>query len=184
MQNNESLFKYLECQRKYAPTISRMKINLYKGFEVEGVAQAYYKIKQMKNYCPLECIMVADSYLMTHMGRDSTKLSSQKEKDEFFQTMLDLIRDVHQARNRTFRAEDRPFILGDMPDGATDSTMAVVKAGVEMMEAGSDAVKVEVSDENGYEIVSALSEMGIPAIAHIGYTPQKVENRSFAHTFY
>jgi len=148
MQKNESLFKYLEYQRRHAPTISRMKVNLYKGFEVEGVAHAYYKIKQTRAYCPLECIMVADSYLMTHMGRNSTKLSSQKEKKEFFKTMLGLIHDVHQTRNRTFQVEDKPFILGDMPDGATDSIVVAVKAGVEMMEAGSDAVKVEVSNEN------------------------------------
>jgi ketopantoate hydroxymethyltransferase len=183
MIEKRQLFKYLNTQRRYSPSIPRLKINIYRDYEVEGVAQAFYKIKDNRNYCPVECLMVADSYLMTHMGQKSTVLSSRKEQDKFFKIMLDLVREVSGATDRTFQPEDKPFILGDMPDGSTDTVSIAVESGIQMVEAGADAVKLEIDNENKYEIIDALTQEKILVIAHIGYTPQKGKNQSYGDTF-
>ncbi len=74
------------------------------------------------------------------------------------------------------RGAPGPFVLADLPWacrlGGTSDTVGWCRRFMD--ESGCDAVKVEVTgDEAG--LVEALSEAGIPAVAHLGLLPQRID---------
>lgn len=70
------------------------------------------------------------------------------------------------------RGSQNALVIGDMPFLTyTDEAMAIVTARRLMQEAGVQAVKME----GGATVLSAvrrLSELGVPVMGHLGYTPQ------------
>lgn len=76
------------------------------------------------------------------------------------------------------RAVEDAMVVGDMPFLSYGASMeeSVKNAGRFMKEAGADAVKFETAPhgETTIEIIARLSELGIPTIGHIGFTPQRM----------
>jgi ketopantoate hydroxymethyltransferase len=179
---SRNLFGYVAEQSKEKCEIPRLKINLYHDYEVEAVATAAQRLERKGYPVRVECIMVSDSYLMTHMGQKATSLQSSSAQKEFFQKMKRLTQEVSDAVASSFSSASRPFVLADMPDGSTTTPEKAIDHATQMMMVGADAVKLEIFSVDRFEIVQALSEAGIPVVSHLGYTPQNGENRSFANS--
>ena len=74
------------------------------------------------------------------------------------------------------RGAPNAFVIGDMPflSYHAHEDDAVLNAGRFMVEGGADAVKLE-ADASFAKVFERLSRAGIPAIAHVGCLPQKVQ---------
>jgi 3-methyl-2-oxobutanoate hydroxymethyltransferase len=106
-------------------------------------------------------ILVGDSLGMTMLGYDSTLPVK----------MDDMIRHAQAVR----RGAPTAFVIGDMPYMTyQDSTEnAIRNAGRFMSEAGCDAIKLEGGAAMAPRI-RGIVDAGIPAIGHLGLTPQSV----------
>lgn len=107
----------------------------------------------------VEVILVGDSAAMVVLGHDSTVPATMEE-------MLVLTRAVT-------RGARRPLIVGDMPFGSfqVSDQDAVGNAVRFVKDAGADAVKLEGAGAT-LSRVRAIVAAGIPAMGHIGLTPQ------------
>jgi 3-methyl-2-oxobutanoate hydroxymethyltransferase len=106
-------------------------------------------------------ILVGDSLGMTMLGYESTLPV----------TMEDMIRHSQAVR----RGAPNVFVVGDMPYMSYQPSVesAIRNAGRFMAEAGCDAIKLEGGVEMADRIHGIVSA-GIPAIGHLGLTPQSV----------
>jgi 3-methyl-2-oxobutanoate hydroxymethyltransferase len=109
----------------------------------------------------IEMILVGDSLGMTMLGFDSTLPVR----------MDDMIRHASAVR----RGAPNVFLVGDMPymSYQPSNELAVLNAGRFMAEAGCDAIKLEGGAAMAPRI-KAITDAGIPAIGHLGLTPQSV----------
>lgn len=160
--------------RQYAwrfesPARVGIKVNLYRECEVEGLALALERPDLAT--CPVECLMVGDSYFMTHLGRRTTKLGPD-ERAEALDTMVDLVAEVRAAMDATLPRNRMPYLIGDMPDGSADDTLTMLRTADRFLSAGGDVVKVELGTRGTLASVEAAARRGIATIVHLGYTPQ------------
>ncbi|WP_420548123.1 3-methyl-2-oxobutanoate hydroxymethyltransferase [Curvivirga sp.] len=179
---SHELFGYVADQNKDRNEVPRLKINLYRDYEVAAVAKASAYLQEEGFPCRVECVMISDSYLMTHMGKSETSLETEDAQAEFFDLMKGLTEEVADATNKHFPSTSRPFVLADMPDGSTATPDKAIYHALQMMDVGADAVKLEIFSEDRFEIVRALSEVGVPVVSHLGYTPQSGQNRAFGNS--
>ncbi|WP_142861180.1 3-methyl-2-oxobutanoate hydroxymethyltransferase [Salinigranum halophilum] len=113
----------------------------------------------------VDMILVGDSAGDNHLGYDGT-----------------LPVTLAEALSNTAavdRAVEEAMVIGDMPflSYGTSLEQSVENAGRFMKEAGADAVKLETAPygETTIEIVSRLTELGVPVVGHIGLTPQRMK---------
>jgi len=120
-----------------------------------------YPTAYLQEQAGIEMILVGDSLGMTMLGYDSTLPV----------TMDDMIRHTQAVR----RGAPTAFVIGDMPymTYQPSNEIAVRNAGRFMAEAGTDAIKLEGGEAMAPRI-KAIVEAGIPAIGHLGLTPQSV----------
>src|SRR5512134_1796896 len=120
-----------------------------------------YPTAYLQEQACVEMILVGDSLGMTMLGYDSTLPV----------TMDDMIRHASAVR----RGAPTAFVIGDMPymSYQPSNEIAVKNAGRFMAEAGCDAIKLEGGVAMAPRI-QAIVESGIPAIGHLGLTPQSV----------
>ncbi|MBN1146859.1 MAG: 3-methyl-2-oxobutanoate hydroxymethyltransferase [Anaerolineales bacterium] len=109
----------------------------------------------------IDMILVGDSLGMTMLGYESTLPV----------TMNDMIRHSQAVR----RGAPNVFVVGDMPYMSYQPSVetAIRSAGRFMAEAGCDAIKLEGGVEMA-DRISGIVKAGIPAIGHLGLTPQSV----------
>lgn len=122
-----------------------------------------YPTAYFQEQAGIDMILVGDSLGMTMLGYDSTLPV----------TMNDMIRHTQAVR----RGAPTAFLVGDMPYMSYQASTedAVRNAGRFMAEAFCDAIKLE----GGVEIASRVQgivDAGIPAIGHLGLTPQSVSS--------
>src|SRR5512137_2679008 len=116
-----------------------------------------------QEHAGIDMVLVGDSLGMTMLGYESTLPV----------TMDDMIRHAQAVRRGTPSA----WLIGDMPYMTyqpSDET-AVRCAGRFKAEAATDGIKLE----GGQEVVSrvkAIVAAGIPAMGHLGLTPQSVSS--------
>lgn len=166
-------------RRSHNPGRIGLKINLYHGYELEAVAAAAEAAGLAPN--PIECFMVGDSYLMTHLGRSSTRLDPA-EQGWALDLMVSLVAESRSALDRCYTGPDRPYLLGDFPDGAAGTPERAIAAARRFMEAGAEAVKLEIAGDADLVILEALVAVGFPVVAHLGYTPQHNRLRRYGAT--
>jgi len=120
-----------------------------------------YPTAYLQEQAGIEMILVGDSLGMTMLGYDSTLPV----------TMDDMIRHAQAVR----RGAPTAFLVGDMPYMSYQPSVetAIRNAGRFMAEAGCDAIKLEGGIEQADKIRGIVSA-GIPAIGHLGLTPQSV----------
>jgi 3-methyl-2-oxobutanoate hydroxymethyltransferase len=107
----------------------------------------------------IDLILVGDSAAMTVLGHSSTVPVTMEE-------MLMLTRAVTRAAERALVVADMPFGSFQVSDeDAVRNAIRFVK------EAGADAVKLEGAGPS-LSRVAALVGAGIPAMGHLGLTPQ------------
>ncbi|WP_096391814.1 3-methyl-2-oxobutanoate hydroxymethyltransferase [Halopenitus persicus] len=112
----------------------------------------------------VDMILVGDSAGDNHLGYDDTVPVTL---DEALSNTAAVDRAVEDA-----------MVIGDLPflSYGTSLEKSVKNAGRFMKEAGADAVKLETAPYGKItiEIVSRLTELGIPVVGHIGLTPQRM----------
>lgn len=112
----------------------------------------------------VDMILVGDSAGDNHLGYDDTLPVTLQE--------------ALSNSAAVDRAVDDAMVIGDMPflSYGTSLEESVKNAGRFMKEAGADAVKLETAPygETTVEIVSRLTELGMPVVGHIGLTPQRM----------
>ena len=83
------------------------------------------------------------------------------------------------------RAVDDAMVIGDMPFLSYGASMeqSVENAGRFMKEAGADAIKLETAPhgETTIEIIDRLTELGMPVMGHVGFTPQRMRQLGGAY---
>jgi 3-methyl-2-oxobutanoate hydroxymethyltransferase len=109
----------------------------------------------------IDMVLVGDSLGMTMLGYESTLPV----------TMDDMIRHAQAVRRGTPNA----WLIGDMPymSYQPSAETAVRNAGRFMAEAACDAIKLEGGAEMA-DRMAAIVAAGIPAMGHLGLTPQSV----------
>ncbi|ERH09780.1 MAG: 3-methyl-2-oxobutanoate hydroxymethyltransferase [halophilic archaeon J07HX64] len=112
----------------------------------------------------VDMILVGDSAADNHMGHDDTLPL----------TMAEGLSNTAAVD----RAVESAMVIGDMPFGSYGASMeqSVENATRFMKEAGADAIKLETAPhgETTIEIIDRLTELGIPAMGHVGFTPQRM----------
>ena len=120
-----------------------------------------YPTAYLQEQAGIEMILVGDSLGMTMLGYDSTLPV----------TMDDMVRHAQAVR----RGAPTAFVVGDMPymTYQTSVETAIRNAGRFMSECGCDAIKLEGGAAMA-DRIKGIVEAGIPAIGHLGLTPQSV----------
>jgi 3-methyl-2-oxobutanoate hydroxymethyltransferase len=109
----------------------------------------------------VDAILVGDSVAMVVLGYDSTLPVTMEE-------MLHHARAVGRRRKEALLIADMPWLSYHLGPYA-----AVVNAARFVREAGADAVKIEGGAKR-LEVIRALLDAEIPAMGHLGLTPQSV----------
>jgi len=78
------------------------------------------------------------------------------------------------------RGTDEALVVADMPflSFGTDLQTGIENCGRMLKEAGANAVKIE-SGEHTLELTERLAHLGIPVMAHVGLTPQSVNQTGY-----
>ena len=120
-----------------------------------------YPTAYLQEEAGIEVILVGDSLGMTMLGYESTLPV----------TMDDMIRHSQAVR----RGAPTAFVIGDMPYMSYQPSVetAIRNAGRFMAEAGMDAIKLEGGTSMA-DRIRGIVGAGIPAIGHLGLTPQSV----------
>ncbi len=120
-----------------------------------------YPTAYLQEQAGIDMILVGDSLGMTILGYESTLPV----------TMDDMIRHSQAVR----RGAPNTFVIGDMPYMSYQPSVetAIRNAGRFMAEAGCDAIKLEGGVEMA-DRIQGIVRAGIPAIGHLGLTPQSV----------
>lgn len=120
-----------------------------------------YPTAHLQEQAGIEMILVGDSLGMTMLGYESTLPV----------TMEDMIRHSQAVR----RGAPTAFVIGDMPYMSYQPSVetAIRNAGRFMAEAGMDAIKLE-GGAGMADRIAGIVAAGIPAIGHLGLTPQSV----------
>jgi 3-methyl-2-oxobutanoate hydroxymethyltransferase len=120
-----------------------------------------YPTAYLQEQAGIEMILVGDSLGMTMLGFDSTLPVK----------MDDMIRHTQAVR----RGAPTAFVVGDMPYMTYQDSVenAIRNAGRFMAEAGCDAIKLEGGAAMA-DRIKGIVDAGIPAIGHLGLTPQSV----------
>ncbi|MXR53056.1 3-methyl-2-oxobutanoate hydroxymethyltransferase [Halovenus sp. WSH3] len=90
---------------------------------------------------------------------------------------------VDEVASRTgavARGTDDTLVVADMPflSFGTDLQTSVENCGRMVKEEGANAVKIESGDHT-IELTERLSDLGIPVVAHVGLTPQSVNQTGY-----
>ena len=122
-----------------------------------------YPTAYLQEQAGIDMILVGDSLGMTMLGYDSTLPV----------TMDDMMR--HTAAVR--RGAPNAWIVGDMPYMSYQPSVetAIRNAGRFLAETGSDSIKLE-GGVSMADRIKGIVDAGIPAIGHLGLTPQSVSS--------
>jgi 3-methyl-2-oxobutanoate hydroxymethyltransferase len=122
-----------------------------------------YSMADLVEKAGIDMVLVGDSLGMTMLGYEGTLPVK----------MDDMIRHAQGVRRGTPHA----WLIGDMPYMTYQAAdeHAVLNAGRFMAEAGCDAIKLEGGAEMASRI-AAIVRAGIPAMGHLGLTPQSVSS--------
>jgi 3-methyl-2-oxobutanoate hydroxymethyltransferase len=120
-----------------------------------------YPTAYFQDEAGIDIILVGDSLGMTMLGYDTTLPV----------TMDDMIRHSQAVR----RGAPNVWLIGDMPYMSYQPSIetAIRSAGRFMAEAGCNAIKLEGGAEMA-DRVRGIVDSGIPAMGHLGLTPQSV----------
>ena len=115
----------------------------------------------------VDVILVGDSIGNTKLGHESTLPVTVDE--------------MASATAAVSRATEDALVVADMPflSYGHDEKESIENAGRMLKEAGAHAVKIE-SGPHTVELTEKMSQLGIPVMAHLGLTPQRVNQLGYA----
>ena len=116
----------------------------------------------------IDVVLVGDSVGNTTLGYESTLPVTAA--------------DIRRHTGAVSRATEEVLVVADMPflSFGVDRSESIHTAGRMLKEADADAVKLE-SGEHTVELTERLTAIGIPTMAHLGLTPQHVNQLGGFH---
>ena len=144
-------------------TISGLFKKVADGQPITWLTCYDYPTAYLQEQAGIDMILVGDSLGMTMLGFDSTLPV----------TMDDMMR--HTAAVR--RGAPNAWVVGDMPYMSYQPSVetAIRSAGRFMAETGCDSIKLE-GGASMADRIKGIVDAGIPAIGHLGLTPQSVSS--------
>ncbi|HET7322824.1 MAG TPA: 3-methyl-2-oxobutanoate hydroxymethyltransferase [Halococcus sp.] len=114
----------------------------------------------------IDAVLVGDSMGNASLGYDST--------------LPVTIEEVASRTGAVARATEETLVIADLPflSFGVNETESIKNAGRMLKEEGAHAVKIE-SGSHTVELTERLSQLGIPVMAHLGLTPQKVNQLGY-----
>lgn len=118
-----------------------------------------YSTAKMLDESGVDCILIGDSLAMVALGYDTTHKIGIEEMEIFTQAVS--------------RGAKRALVIADMPFMSYHISVedAANNAGT-LIKAGAKAVKIEGGNDYILSVVRHLTNIGIPVVAHLGFTPQ------------
>lgn len=115
----------------------------------------------------IDIILVGDSMGNTELGYESTLPVTVEE--------------MQSRTGAVARATDDALVVADMPflSFGVDEASSIEHCGRMLKEANADAVKLE-SGPHTVELTEQLVQLGIPVMAHLGLTPQRVKQLGYS----
>jgi 3-methyl-2-oxobutanoate hydroxymethyltransferase len=131
------------------------------GLPITALTAYDYPTAKIIDEAGIDLILVGDSVAMTVLGHESTLSLTMNEM-------------MHHARAAR-RGVRRAFFVVDMPYGSYHvSTRETLRNAISLVkEAGAEAVKIEGGRRRA-TLIEELSAVEIPAMGHIGLTPQSL----------
>jgi 3-methyl-2-oxobutanoate hydroxymethyltransferase len=143
--------------RVTAASLRRMKA---RGERIVMLTAYDYRSARIFDQAGVDALLVGDSLGMVVLGYDSTVPVTLDD-------ILHHTRPVSRGASRALVVTDLPFLTYTTPE------QALRGAGRLLQEGGAQCVKLE-GGQHVAPIVAALVEQGIPAMGHIGLTPQSI----------
>ena len=140
-------------------TVSHLQVKKNEGRKISALTAYDYPTARLQDKAGIDVILVGDS-----LGTNVLGYRSEHEV-----TLENILHHSKAVR----RGVEQAFVLADMPfmSYQPSAELALISAGRLMQEGGADGVKLE----GGVRIlqqIEALIAAGIPAMGHLGYTPQ------------
>lgn len=107
----------------------------------------------------IDVILIGDSLAMVALGYENTNSIGVEEMAIFTKA-------VAKGANRAMVVTDMPFMSYTI-----DIPQALTNIG-NMVKLGANAVKLEGCNEYMIELIKRTTQMGVPVMGHIGFTPQ------------
>lgn len=156
-------------------TIQKLKQD---GKNITALTAYDYSTAKFLDEAGIDIILVGDSLAMVALGYENTISITVEE-------MLHHTRAVVRGTKKSLVVADLPFM-----SYSVDENTAVYNAGKFLKEAGAQAVKLEGGSDRVVNTVKHCTEIGIPVMGHLGFTPQflntlggyKVQGKDFNTT--
>lgn len=125
-----------------------------------SVLTAYdYSTAKYLDEAGIDIILIGDSLAMVALGYETTHCVGVEEMSIFTKA-------VAKGAKRAMVVTDMPFMSYTI-----DIPSALTNIG-NMVKLGANAVKIEGCNDYILELIKRTSQMGIPVMGHIGFTPQ------------
>jgi 3-methyl-2-oxobutanoate hydroxymethyltransferase len=125
-----------------------------------SVLTAYdYSTAKYLDEAEIDVILIGDSLAMVALGYENTNMVGVEEMSIFTKA-------VSKGVSRAMVVTDMPFM-----SYTTDIPTALKNIG-NMIKLGANAVKLEGCNDYMLELIKRTVQMGVPVMAHIGFTPQ------------
>src|SRR4051794_455020 len=111
----------------------------------------------------VDLILVGDSLGNVILGYDSPVRVTMDD-------MLHYTKAVDRGVRGVSRSEVP--IITDLPFGSYTNVRSATRNGADLVRAGAHALKLEGAGPSSLRAVRALTEMGVPVVGHLGFTPQ------------
>ena len=140
-------------------TVSHLQVKKNEGRKISALTAYDYPTARLQDKAGIDVILVGDS-----LGTNVLGYRSEHEV-----TLDDILHHSKAVR----RGVEQAFVLADMPfmSYQPSAELALINAGRLMQEGGADGVKLEGGVRILHQI-EALIAAGIPAMGHLGFTPQ------------
>lgn len=144
--------------------VSTLTLSQYKreGRKIVALTAYDYSTAKIIDGAGVDVVLVGDSLAMVALGHKTTHAVTMDE-------MLHHTKAVTRAVQHALVVADLPFMSYQI-----DVSQAISNAGRFIKEAGAQAVKLEGATPMSLEIMKRLVEIGIPVMAHLGFTPQSI----------
>ena len=144
--------------------LKRVTVNTLKKYKQEkekfSVLTAYdcYTAKYIDE-AGIDVVLIGDSLAMVALGYENTNSVGVDEMKIFTGA-------VSRGVKHAFVVTDMPFLSYH-----TDISTAVKNCG-EMIKCGANGVKIEGGSEYIISVIERLTQVGVPVMGHLGFTPQ------------
>ena len=128
-----------------------------------------YQTAKLLSETELDLVLVGDSLGNVILGYDTTVRVSLEEMIIFTSAVK--------------RGCPNKFVVGDLPFGTYNTVEEGLKSATSLLQkSGCEAIKLEGAYPYQLELITRLTQIGIPVMGHIGLTPQSVHEQGGYYT--